>query len=734
MARPNGGLDLTLFPKTIPSADSAAIVAPPPAVPGFNSQPWLPLVLPVSAGVLIGLLTALVLSTSKPHIGMLGIVLFGVLVAVGLLMVFAARGGMSLYLASRRESPPGLRQQIAAGLTMMLLFMASYFAACAILVALEAVSPAEGVVRYIANRGARRRLAAEEKVARAARGESQRQWVEEQRALHEERAAAQLLRTQQQQAAEKLLAAEQTAWRTADFLLVNPTHRALAVRWSGTADQPQYLVMAKSDETAIKDRLKTAWAEGIPVVGDDPAFTRRLFDRYEHGQQLNADEARSLHHLSKLRPLVPNHTKYVSFVDQQTKTQRIGHFAKGSEDEFVFCNLLPKRSLVSSLDETTEANFSIETVPLAGLKVTELSDHQLRLQADFLEYAVHTMLAQLQAHLAQNTTYALRPCIFVDSVTIEENVQDQVLQKLEANLAAAKYGKREAIRGNPDGASYGYESSAGLPAIVRALAITVRERERDLANRSVRDSLRQDYEREIVALKAEIEEINLLLDTSRQITRDLRRLLVQSGMTVVERSEKAKAAYNRVNGNKWLRPEADAAIQDGLINATHLLIAEIDRAVDAGECQLAMRLIDVRTGAILWADNGDREMKRLTNAANSPTSLSGVWVSQDQRTRLQLIENKGQLTASLVSDNDLVAFTLSGSRIGDSVYVDHCSVVLTNDPARQSVAVSADVKLVSANRIDIYAPRVNLYRTSRGVIQRNVANTSTPVVFSRLPQ
>ncbi|MDZ4687793.1 MAG: hypothetical protein SH850_22200, partial [Planctomycetaceae bacterium] len=145
---------------------------------------------------------------------------------------------------------------------------------------------------------------------------------------------------------------------------------------------------------------------------------------------------------------------------------------------------------------------------------------------------------------------------------------------------------------------------------------------------------------------------------SRQAEDKLYARLVDMGLPVVEREQ-----LDEVEVERQLRTGGSERDLADRLDATHILVAEIDEPEGPGRFRLSMRLIDVRTGQVLWAANGD-ETAPKTDGYNKFILNSGriarVKVPKEaQDAKAKLVENPplvsiGMAAASAKTPDDLL--------------------------------------------------------------------------------
>jgi flagellar biosynthetic protein FlhB len=80
--------------------------------------------------------------------------------------------------------------------------------------------------------------------------------------------------------------------RTADVVIVNPTHFAVALKWNKLSGQAPICVAKGADDIAARIRGKAA-ESGVPLHSDPPT-ARMLFAHLEIGQEIHPDHYRAV--------------------------------------------------------------------------------------------------------------------------------------------------------------------------------------------------------------------------------------------------------------------------------------------------------------------------------------------------------------------------------------------------------------------------------------------------------
>lgn len=80
--------------------------------------------------------------------------------------------------------------------------------------------------------------------------------------------------------------------KTADVVIVNPTHFAVALKWNKQSGQAPICLAKGVDDIAVRIREKAAEA-GVPLHSDPPA-ARMLFAHLEIGQEIHPDHYRAV--------------------------------------------------------------------------------------------------------------------------------------------------------------------------------------------------------------------------------------------------------------------------------------------------------------------------------------------------------------------------------------------------------------------------------------------------------
>lgn len=678
------------LPNAGPTPAGLLPVAAPPTVEPPAVRRYAGLAAITGSGLLLGALFALVLSASKKDIHFQGLVValaWGGGVLVGLIVL---RGLVSLLeaFASGRSALAVDRLRRWSGAAVLL--GAGSFVVCALLVGAEAIHPEDsGFVNRILDRQ----------------------------------------KAESDAAKDKEIADARKIWTSADFFLVNPSHRALAIKnESSDRRAPRFKVVAKAAEAEAQKPLELAWDHSIAVLGTNPALARRLFDRYNADQPIDAGDTSTLHQLTIFRRIMPKpQTRLVEVVDSTTRQRRFGHLLPDLGQGQLFCDLVPKaNTALGHITETTRDEELFLTERVAGTDAKEVPRWQLEQSADYLQYGVYFTLSELQNSIMNSDDW-LRPRVFVDEVVIEHDQQNSLIESINRKISKLREGKRTAQVQilMPQRPEVEMRSATGLAAILSVLGEQVREYREEMSKKKLAEDVVRDIEKELQELENDRTSLVRLAEISRQVDRDLLSLLVRTGVAVVDRPQRARGLYCDSTGDKWERPTADVAVHDNLVQASHLLIASIDKPEKGGSYHISLRLRELRSGEIRAFTHGDRHVLGYrpfdapmptvsaippVAAAPKPLLLEGQWRCKSSNVSVRVSESNKRIHVSLVTPHDrLEEFELFASRDDKRVDVSNCYLVFKAASGSQ-IPRNAEMKILDDNHIEIAYQAVDIVK------------------------
>jgi flagellar biosynthesis GTPase FlhF/predicted RNA-binding Zn-ribbon protein involved in translation (DUF1610 family) len=716
----------------------------------------------VIVGLLLGAVLSLVLSRFKPHISMAGLGLVPAAFAV----LFVGSIILGRFLHRRPEgilpaSVLPVRKALSRGVAGLACVAGGCLAVCLTAVILEAFSPKEGFVQAYRHRLERQREEAREseRLAEVSRREQAAAEVEaarieqakktEQRLIAQKKeddrktaeAKAEEARIRKQEAIAKKeadaeaarlekerVAGERKIWEKADLVLANP-NRAVALKVEKLGSQFRIRVLAEADDDVTAGPLQHAWDSSIPVLAQEP-LAGRISARYDPGDSLQDGDLQSVIERLRKRHFLPKDSELVSFVEKSTGVTRVGHLLKESAQEWLFCDLIPTLSLKTpsgNADAPLNDLFQQETVPISQIENIQrrLTQKQTKNPADFLDYSVYSVLAKLQANPPSSDGINIPPSVFVHDTIVYRDVVDPYVAELRSERFAFI---REKMAATLDQiylnkvTGRGYEGRGILGMLAASVFNLMSEAREAREDKKLTDSLRQQYDSVIKELQTEHDNLMHMADAGRLLNWEIRRMMVQSGARVVDRSEEAIKSYAREASIAWTRPSSRDAVTDRLVEATHLLIPEITKPVGSGEYQLSVRLINMRTLETEWSDTGDRAFRK--------TSLSGVYRHKADGFAIRVTEMGRKIHVSLVENPVLQEFKLVGVRHRDnSVEVTSCAMSLKRDRRTPKFLYMphAQLKLLSDRSIELAVqPAVPGMTYCEKELRKNVFEKDSP--------
>lgn len=270
---------------TTPSAPKASPVPPCDPEESAESEPGSGSLMTFIASIAFAAASAVVFSMLKPVLGMYGIsialAVAGAALLTYLLILHVVVAG------TRPEARPAakvrLRLKTRAGLAALGLF-ACYVGA-------ESTGPEQGLARHLAARATSR--------------------------MKEPPAIATTIPME--------IPDGEDVWGKAHFILANPGHSAVALRNEGTDGGAPYRVIAKATDAEMIRGLRVAWNLRSPVIGNDPALTRKVYADARVNQLMDDNLSRAVSSLLKPREWLPSESALFAFVDARSGQDRIGH-------------------------------------------------------------------------------------------------------------------------------------------------------------------------------------------------------------------------------------------------------------------------------------------------------------------------------------------------------------------------------------------------------------------------
>lgn len=456
--------------------------------------------------------------------------------------------------------------------------------------------------------------------------------------LKRQRIAEELARLEDQKKATLLSKVNERRrlWDEADCLLVNPGHKVIGLRIRNPRTTPEYQVVAKVNEDEQGEfspsvLIKRAWEKRMPILANDPQLARRVFNEVGESEVLAAE------HYS----LVKNYwqpARYVStrkpvvYSDASTQRKRYGISHGLDQQGLYFSELIPARSeggaspqgqyiteadpyVVERIDRTT--NIQPGTVP------RELLEHELREGADRLDYFLFSMLRKLQYQQQTSVSlYEMRaPSIYVDEAAADAAFADLRLEQIRKKVSQFQTDLKKEVERTVN------MQDTAISSVLEKFAGVFITANRELERQTMRAEVRELFMKELSVLRSEVRQLELLLEQQKSLDGEIRSRLIRTNMILVERS---KLFLNLAARERMIRTHNDAnqtvtqegltgaeALDAGMIDATHILLTSIRKPSAQGTYELSMRLVDARTGRILWEDIGDR---RFSDVMLTPSS------------------------------------------------------------------------------------------------------------------
>jgi hypothetical protein len=371
----------------------------------------------------------------------------------------------------------------------------------------------------------------------------------------------------------KVATFDPTPWARATLLLVNPAHYAVGMT-KPTSDL--YEVVAKATEAEAEQAIEYGRSQGLPILGLDPALAREVYARYQPGDRLSTSHSDKVHGFFRPRQFGPAEDNLIAFRDVRNGSWQVGQV---SEDSSSFHPLLEPEP------QTFKAEYILPG-SMRGMSKQELCDWK---QIDFVDYcafqiAKHVSTKDDERYVAvalKEVKLDIDPNELNDMRQMDDREWQRYMQV--QNLTHADIEVRVGLLATLFG---GMSDNAARKERETKLERDRREREEiERAFRQIKrfeDSLQGELRKKLAQL-----EIPLL---ERESTQDLR-------------DERELADDPEFRG----RTESNFV---SMYCASHMVLANIRWPQSGGSYELDVRLVDVRTGAIVWSDQRDRKFSK----------------------------------------------------------------------------------------------------------------------------
>ena len=676
----------------------------------------------IVVGAILGLGVAVGLSALKAEIGfggLVGILILGALTLGGLL---AGR-----YFLSTFEPIPPAEDADEAPVVLAPPWLApakrwsgvalalglGCFVPCVGIVAAEALGPTEGFVKRSMNRAEER----ERQMAQASEDlEKKAKWDADAPAREVARKqadAARLAQASIDDGNRNLVQQKEQAWQAADLILVNPGSRAVALKRNRDSKAAEYTLLNKAGDGELMPALMKSWESKIPII-TDPELARRIYEGVVAGKLIREEEARELERKARFRPILPVKLPYVGFTERVSKEKRFGHLIGSEEGKFTFVNLLPRRDRAAAADALPYVSETLDKSSVDNYRL--LTESELKQSADTLDYFLLKGLAEMQARagVESQSSWQVRPHIYVDDVYIRPEVQSQFVRELTSGLTALRQEKLHVLLNPSMPSRMNVEATGFFPALGLLLSNHNTELRRDLEARGRNAEALRIIDEQIRLTDECKDQVVRLQSAAEELKKDLRKKLTEAGIPIPDRSVRAQDIYLKLDpkGVEWTgsRPDAQVAFRDGFDQASHILLADVSPPKANGSYHLSMNLIDFRSGSIVWSDHADRDIyigNVFLPSGVAPTSIAGTWKCPGSGMRISVTEKDGAVNVSLRSDPVLDKFELVGSRKGNAIKVTTCYVTF---PPKAGFApgthtLRAEFQIIDAKKIILRAQR-----------------------------
>jgi hypothetical protein len=143
-----------------------------------------------------------------------------------------------------------------------------------------------------------------------------------------------------------------------------------------------------------------------------------------------------------------------------------------------------------------------------------------------------------------------------------------------------------------------------------------------------------------------------------------------------------------------------------MLDASHVLMTSVRRPRGQGLYELSMRLVDTRTGVILWEEQGDRLVSGLrgnifpsAGKVSRSKDLSGIWRDPVLLNQFEVTDDGENVSIKLIRSDHISEFELRGHFVDDIVRVDSCFIRFKAGNRRHSI--DATIKQITEKKYEI---------------------------------
>lgn len=365
-------------------------------------------------------------------------------------------------------------------------------------------------------------------------------------------------------------------YRSADFVLVNPTSFAVAVK---TAPDAGFMVVAKAELEKAQLAFASARNAGVPIIAHNRTLARQIHAETPVGSSVSpalSQQIREHWKVHKFVPPSPNDVAdFVVFRDLTANATRVGFFVGASDDDLRYQPIgkAVETVLRSRIQSGSAVRGSGERV-VPALNI-----------ADFLDFCVLSIAQKMQSQPND-------PGLVCVALQMNVKALEDALRELTDRAKENRDEKKRVPQ------SRSWEGTGVLGVTLAFLGI--------LMDRADTNNALDEWDRRREA-------IELLRRAPKYLEDELYAKLVKIGLPIVERENLAEL-LNESDLAK--RPGFEARNYGRMLCATHMVIVEVKQPVRGGEYHISVRLDDVNTGKVIWAEEGDR-IRRPAAAVNN---------------------------------------------------------------------------------------------------------------------
>ncbi len=341
-------------------------------------------------------------------------------------------------------------------------------------------------------------------------------------------------------------------WRSVDVVMINPSHVAVGLR---TEAAGALIVDRIANGAVTPQAIAVALNAGIPFISADPQLTREVASRFAVGHTISGDHEQRVRRYWKNHRLIETQqsdaVEWVAFSNQASRSHQIGIFLNADAEQMTYITPNGEERSVRRQDilAGSAAKGDMDTI------IRSLDEHL------FLDQCMMRVAQKIQASSSGVSTHALGI-----EVSVEQPDRQLSSQLLDLEWPEIPDDFPRWFRG-------GYFFANFLHILHQ--------------NDQVADERRR---------------LKILEDATNYLEDELHKKLSSMGVIALDRSALGYLTEARECARYG------SSLGDYAHNATlsHALIVTVKAPVRGGRYHLGVRLLDARSGAVLFAENADR--------------------------------------------------------------------------------------------------------------------------------